>query len=87
MRDLLFAENQLTKQGHISRGGFNLPLRRSFDIKDKKADFNLHVFEENDPEIELNILFRDYLRCSPEARSEYEKLKYQQLQKNRAMKN
>ncbi len=76
VRDLLFAKKQLTSLGHISRGGFNLPLRKTFDLKNKKADFNLHVFEENDPEIELNILFRNYLRENISEREKYAILKY-----------
>ncbi|RYE13357.1 MAG: GNAT family N-acetyltransferase, partial [Rickettsiales bacterium] len=38
---------------------------------------------ENDPEIELNILFRNYLLDNDVSRNEYEKLKYQ-LVKNKS---
>ena len=62
--------------GYKYRGGFNIPLRRSFTIRTVDRNINLHVFEENDPEIELNILFRDHLRESPSARNEYELIKY-----------
>ncbi len=38
-------------------------------------DFNLHVYEELHPEIELNLIFRDYLRKNKEARDRYTNLK------------
>ncbi len=76
VRDLFFDTAQLEATGYKYRGGFNLPLRRSFDINSETIKFNLHVFAENDPEIELNILFRDYLRKTPAARDEYALLKY-----------
>jgi GrpB-like predicted nucleotidyltransferase (UPF0157 family) len=42
---------------------------------------NLHVFfEEDHPEIELNLLFRDYLRAHLDARNEYATLKIKILQ-------
>lgn len=39
------------------------------------VETNLHVYEEGHPEIELNLLFRDYLRSHQEAREEYASLK------------
>lgn len=51
-----------------------LPAVTDIDFLTQKI--NLHVFEENDPEIELNILFRDYLHDNHSARDEYELLKY-----------
>lgn len=76
VRNLFFDKSQLEAIGYKYRGGFNIPLRRSFTIRTADRNINLHVFEENDPEIELNILFRDHLRESPSARDEYELLKY-----------
>ncbi len=76
VRNLFFDKSQLEAIGYKYRGGFNLPLRRSFTIRTAVRAINLHVFEENDPEIELNILFRDHLRENPSARDEYELLKY-----------
>ena len=74
VRDLFFHQSQLEAIEY--RGGFSIPLRRSFTIREPKREINLHVFEENDPEIELNILFRDYLRKDSNARDEYALLKY-----------
>jgi GrpB-like predicted nucleotidyltransferase (UPF0157 family) len=64
----------LGKIGYISKGEFNIPFRQSFTQRDY-LNVNLHVFEEGNPEIELNLLFRDYLRSHPEARDEYAALK------------
>lgn len=76
VRDLFFNQSQLEAIGYEYRGSFSIPLRRSFTIREPNRDINLHVFEENDPEIELNLLFRDYLRTHPNARDEYALLKY-----------
>lgn len=76
VRDLFFQESQLEAIGYTIRGGFNIPLRRSFTVRTVDRNINLHVFEENDPEIELNILFKNYLCKYPEVRDEYALLKY-----------
>ena len=73
---ILFDHTGLESIGYTYRGGFNLPFRRSFTQRTATKDINLHIFEENDPEIELNLVFRDYLREHPRARNEYAQLKY-----------
>lgn len=60
--------------GYQYRGEFNIPFHLGFS-KRVGTSVNLHVYEENNPEIELNLLFRDYLRNHPEALAEYAKLK------------
>ena len=57
-------------------GEYGIPLCRYFQKGLENRIHNIHVFEENDPEIELNILFRDHLRENPSARDEYALLKY-----------
>ena len=76
VRDLFFQASELEAIGYKYRGGFNIPLRKCFTIRTADRNINLHVFEENDPEIELNILFRDHLRSHHDARDEYALLKY-----------
>jgi len=73
---LFFDKSLLEYEGYKYRGGFNIPFRKCFTIRAADRNINLHIFEENDPEIELNILFRDYLRKMPEVRDEYAALKY-----------
>jgi GNAT superfamily N-acetyltransferase len=60
--------------GHKYKGEYNIPLHYGFN-KRGDVEVNLHRYEENHPEIELNLLFRDYLRKTPEACNEYMDLK------------
>jgi GrpB-like predicted nucleotidyltransferase (UPF0157 family)/GNAT superfamily N-acetyltransferase len=60
------------------KGEYNIPFRYSF-TKRTQRKVNLHVFAESSPEIELNLLFRDYLRTHPEAVTDYARLKEQLL--------
>lgn len=75
-RDLKSASNFLTSKelGYRYKGEYNLPLR---DLYGKKDDFEiyLHVHLINSAEIELNLLFRDYLRKNKKARQRYESTK------------
>lgn len=64
--------------GFQYRGEYNIPMHYGFS-KRGEVDFNLHVYTEDHPECELNLLFRDYLRSQPTARNAYAKLKYQLL--------
>lgn len=68
--------------GFKYKGEYNIPMRRYFN-RSEGVETNLHVYEEGHPEIELNLLFRDYLRNHPEVREEYAKLK-ENLLKDRA---
>lgn len=60
--------------GFKYKGEYNIPLRFYFN-RSEGIETNLHVYEENHPEIELNLTFRDYLRKHPVARDEYANLK------------
>ncbi|MAP25178.1 MAG: GNAT family N-acetyltransferase [Rickettsiales bacterium] len=80
VKDLNFDAQGLACLGYEYRGGFNLPLRKCFTHRSVALSVNLHVFEKDDPEIELNLLFRDYLRAHPQVRDQYAALKYQLLE-------
>ena len=82
VRDLNFSHDPLLNLGYTYRGGFSIPFRKSFTLRAKDLMVNLHVFERDDPEIELNLLFRDYLRNNPAARDEYATLKYELVKKD-----
>jgi GrpB-like predicted nucleotidyltransferase (UPF0157 family) len=56
------------------RGEYNIPLHYGFSRRGN-VDVNLHVYAEGHSEIELNLLFRDYLRSHPEARDKCGALK------------
>jgi len=75
VRDLNLPDNTLTDLGFIYKGGFNLPLRKTYTLRRPSISVNLHIFEEDDPEIELNLLFREYLKGNPDALEKYAKLK------------
>lgn len=64
--------------GYEYRGEYNIPMRYFFNLTEP-VHVNLHVYEENHPEIELNLLFRDFLCSHPDALKEYEKLKIELL--------
>ncbi len=53
---------------------------RHFFRKKTPHDINLHVYEKDNPDIKLNILFRDYLLSSPKARTEYNILKQELIE-------
>jgi GrpB-like predicted nucleotidyltransferase (UPF0157 family) len=70
----------LEKAGYAHKGEWNIPLKCGF-TKRGASNVNLHVFfDENHPEVELNLKFRDYLRDHPSARDEYAALKTKILQ-------
>lgn len=64
----------LESLGFKYKGEYNIPMRFYFNRSDGN-EINLHVYEEGHPEIELNLLFRDYLRSHPDACDQYAKLK------------
>lgn len=64
----------LENAGFIYKGEWNIPFKYGF-TKRGSVEVNLHVFEENHPEIELNLVFRDYLRSNPKMINEYAALK------------
>ncbi|RZI46949.1 bifunctional GrpB family protein/GNAT family N-acetyltransferase [Candidatus Finniella inopinata] len=64
----------LEAAGFDYRGEWNIPFKFNF-TKRGELEVNLHVFEADHPEIELNLLFRDYLRAHPLALAEYAALK------------
>ncbi len=60
--------------GYKYRKEHEMPFRLYF-TKRSSIGINLHVYEEQNPEIELNILFRDFLRHCQTSCSEYANLK------------
>lgn len=64
----------LESLGFKYKGEYNIPMRFYFS-RSEDVETNLHVYEEGHPEIDLNLIFRDYLRSHSEAREEYAKLK------------
>jgi GrpB-like predicted nucleotidyltransferase (UPF0157 family) len=70
----------LEKVGYTHRGEWGIPLKCGF-AKRGATDVNLHLFfDENHPEIELNLKFRDYLKRHPDVCDEYAATKEKILQ-------
>lgn len=78
VRNPEIAISPLEKLGFTYKGEYNIPMRYFFN-RSEGVDTNLHVYEEGHPEIELNLLFRDYLRENSEARDQYAQLKVELL--------
>lgn len=79
VKDPFLARVQLEKINFQYRGEYNIPLHYGFS-KRGQIDFNLHVYEKSHPEIELNLMFRNYLRQNPIERDAYGQLKKSLLQ-------
>ncbi|MDR2682053.1 MAG: GrpB family protein [Holosporaceae bacterium] len=74
------AITDLENAGYAHKGEWNIPLKCGF-TKRGTANVNLHVFfDENHPEVELNLKFRDYLRAHPDMRGEYAAIKIKILE-------
>ena len=65
--------------GYVYKGEYNIPMHYGF-AKRGMVDVNLHLYEEGHAEIELNLMFRDYLRANHSVRDEYAVLKHELLQ-------
>lgn len=64
--------------GYVYKGEYNIPGYYGFN-KREITWVNLHADETNHAEIELNLVFRDYLRTHRESRHVYEALKKELL--------
>lgn len=67
--------SKLESVGYDARGEFNIPFHCGFSKREPNISVNLHVYEDGNPEIALNLSFRDYLRTHPDALVEYANLK------------
>lgn len=59
--------------GYRYKGEYNVPLRSLYDKKN--PEIYLHVHHKGNPEIELNLGFRDYMRTHQHLQKEYANLK------------
>jgi GrpB-like predicted nucleotidyltransferase (UPF0157 family)/predicted GNAT family N-acyltransferase len=75
VKERAFNRQALEELGYQYKGEFNIPFRLGFSKRSHHLNVNLHAFEEGNPEIELNLLFRDYLRTHEDAREAYGALK------------
>ncbi len=74
VKDPQKATKNLEAIGLKYAGEWSIPLQYGFK-KRGDVNVNLHVYEEGHPDIELNLLFRNYLREHPKDREKYTHLK------------
>ncbi len=74
-------DEPLLMAGYKYKGEYNIPMRKMYG---KKNDYEvyLHVYEEGNDDIELNLKFRDYLAVNAEAKEEYSSLKKSIIQED-----
>ena len=77
--------SQLETCGYEYRGEWNIPGKYGF-TKRSEVSVNLHVYLDMHPEIECNLLFRDYLRKHIDVREEYAQLKQSLLANKESMR-
>ncbi len=61
--------------GYKAMGEYGIPLRRYFQKGLDYRPHNVHVFEQNNPEIDRHLKFRDWMRTHSEDRKAYAELK------------
>lgn len=73
------AVDQATKAmeslGYEVKGEYGIAFRRYFQKSKDARTHNVHVYQENDPEISRYLKFRDWMRSHPEDARAYSKLK------------
>jgi GrpB-like predicted nucleotidyltransferase (UPF0157 family)/ribosomal protein S18 acetylase RimI-like enzyme len=72
--------------GFKFRGEMNIPFRSYFSKK-TEIPVHLHVYEPGSAEIELNVLFRNFLRSNSKACAEYASLKIVLAEEQKNQKN
>lgn len=75
VKDISCVTQILEALGYTYKGEYNIPFRLFFSQRDSLPNVNLHIYEAGSPEIELNLLFRDFLRIHPRVKEEYTNLK------------
>lgn len=71
-------QSTLESLGFVYKGEYGIPHRRYcvlYDENEKVGLIHLHVFAKSNSEVERHLVFRDYLRSSPDAAYRYEDLK------------
>ncbi|MBS0621894.1 MAG: GrpB family protein [Verrucomicrobia bacterium] len=60
--------------GYEAKGEFGMPFRRYFQ-KGNPRTHHVHIFEQDNPEIERHLKFRNWMRTHEEDRNAYAKIK------------
>lgn len=76
VKDILQVDtNALKALGYLNRGELGMLFRRFFTKGVSKRTHHLHIWEDGNPEIDKQLLFRAYLMDNPEELKRYEDLK------------
>jgi len=78
VRDILQVDQATTALEHLgykALGEYGIPFRRFFQKAPLCRTHHLHVFEQDNPEIERHLKFRDWMRAHAKDRDGYGKLK------------
>ena len=65
----------LDSLGYQYKGEFNVPLRPFFGKRHPQYSVNLHIYTTGSPELEAQLILRDFLRSHPEIMQQYGNLK------------
>lgn len=69
-------ESEVVQLGYEWMGEFGLPGRRFLRLnRDGKRLFNVHCYQEHNPEVTRHLAFRDYLRAHADVAKRYEEEK------------
>jgi len=76
---------RLRTLGYEHEGDGDIPMRERFKggLRDGFMEYHMYVCPKDSPELERQILFRDYLRGHDDARNEYAALKQSLAEKHR----
>ena len=75
--------SELESLDFVWKGEYGIAGRRYCVLYDESEEVgltHLHVFAKSDDEVERHLIFRDYLRATPEASFRYEELKKKLVQ-------
>ncbi|MCC2646500.1 MAG: hypothetical protein K0R02_565 [Rickettsiaceae bacterium] len=78
VKDILAVDqisHKLEALGYTPRGELGMAFRRFFIKKKEAISYNLHIWEQDNPEVDKHLIFRNYLIKHPNEAKNYEQLK------------
>lgn len=81
IREVDKAIKSMEALGYEAKGEYGIAFRRYFQKGKNIRTHNVHVYQENDPEISRYLKFRDWMRSHPDDAENYAKLKEELAEK------
>lgn len=75
LKQVDLVNDKMQALGYEVKGEHGILFRRHFVKRKPNASFNIHIYENESPEIEHNLKFRDWMRTHAEDRKAYAELK------------